>query len=125
MIPSAASVYVQIIDSPLISSWNKLLPIHVDSDKVINPPKNIASCPGSAAVHDIQMSQLPKDQFHAVTDPVCVFRYIYVSISYRNLLIYVLYLSLTLSAYIIIKLVILSLDKGKIHGVIGIICGIS
>lgn len=74
MIPSAASVYVQIIDSTLISSWNKLLPIHMDSNKVINPPKNVASCPGSAAVHDLQMSQIPKDQFCAITDPVCVFQ---------------------------------------------------
>ncbi|XP_054721141.1 protein arginine N-methyltransferase 7-like [Uloborus diversus] len=75
VIPSEASVFVQVIDSPLITSWNKLYPITVDSDKCIYPPKCVVSCPGSASVHDVQMSQIPKDKFHALTEPVCVFTF--------------------------------------------------
>ncbi|XP_015913660.1 protein arginine N-methyltransferase 7 [Parasteatoda tepidariorum] len=75
VIPSAASVFVQIIHSPMISKWNKLLPVHVGPNQVIIPPKIVAACPGSAAVHDIQMSQVPADKFTALTDPTSVFRF--------------------------------------------------
>ncbi|GIY94693.1 protein arginine N-methyltransferase 7 [Caerostris extrusa] len=75
VIPSAASVYAQIIESSLISSWNTLSPVHVAPGKIIVPPKKVTSCHGSAAVHDVQMSQIPQDKFTALTDPICVFKF--------------------------------------------------
>ncbi|GFY67684.1 protein arginine N-methyltransferase 7 [Trichonephila inaurata madagascariensis] len=75
VIPSAASVYAQIVESPLISKWNTLFPVQVAPGKVIIPPKKVTSCHGSAAVHDVQMSQIPQDKFTRLTDPICVFEF--------------------------------------------------
>lgn len=73
VIPSAACVYAQIIDSPTISSWNTLSPVKVGSEGLISPPKKVVQCPGSAAIHDVQMSQIPSTLFTEITDPFCVF----------------------------------------------------
>ncbi|GBN22019.1 Protein arginine N-methyltransferase 7 [Araneus ventricosus] len=75
VIPSSASVYAQIIESSLISSWNTLSPLNIAPGKFIIPPKKVTSCHGSAAVHDVQMSQIPQDKFKFLTEPVCVFEF--------------------------------------------------
>lgn len=76
MVPSSATVYVQVVESQLAQKWNKLQPIRdVDGSRVLlDTPVKIQQCPGAAAVHDIQLSQFPRDQFYTIIPPVPVFR---------------------------------------------------
>ncbi|XP_021926754.1 protein arginine N-methyltransferase 7 isoform X2 [Zootermopsis nevadensis] len=77
VVPSSATVYVQVVGSQLAQNWNKLQPISdVDGSTVLlDTPVMIQQCSGAAAVHDIQLSQFPRDQFYSVIPPVPVFRF--------------------------------------------------
>lgn len=75
VVPSSALVYAQIVDSTLISNWNKLQPISINENQLIFPPTNITACPGSAAVHDLQMSELEENTFKFITEAICVFEF--------------------------------------------------
>jgi protein arginine N-methyltransferase 7 len=76
VVPSSATVYVQVVESQLAQKWNKLQPIRdVDGSRaLLDTPVKIQQCPGAAAVHDIQLSQFPRDQFRTIMPPVPVFR---------------------------------------------------
>lgn len=44
-------------------------------DKVlVDTPSSTKSCSGAAAVHDLQLSQLPHDSFTPLTEPLAVCR---------------------------------------------------
>lgn len=62
-----------------MQSWHVLNPIKVTqndgSEIIISPDPSMAKCPGVPAVHDIQLSQIKKDQFNEITDPVEVFHF--------------------------------------------------
>jgi protein arginine N-methyltransferase 7 len=77
VVPSSATVYVQVVGSQLAQNWNKLQSVYdVDGNTVLlDTPVKMQQCSGAAAVHDIQLSQFPKDQFYTIIPPVPVFRY--------------------------------------------------
>ncbi|XP_069757268.1 protein arginine N-methyltransferase 7 isoform X2 [Narcine bancroftii] len=70
-VPHRATVYAQLVESERMWAWNKLLPIHVslegDSDKVIYPTKDMQLCAGSPCVYDIQLNQVNRNHFTALT----------------------------------------------------------
>jgi protein arginine N-methyltransferase 7 len=77
VVPSSATVYAQVVESRLAQNWNRLQPVlDVDGSTVLmDIPVKIQQCAGATAVHDIQLSQFPRDQFRTVIPPTPVFRY--------------------------------------------------
>nr|CAH8870016.1 unnamed protein product [Trichobilharzia regenti] len=70
LIPCAANIYVQVVESPFLWSHHRLLPFQYDNgDKVIDLREfqcaEMESCSGLASVFDIQVSelQLENDKF--------------------------------------------------------------
>ncbi|CAH1780265.1 unnamed protein product [Owenia fusiformis] len=77
VVPTAATMYVQVVQSDFTKRFNKLQPIKVPGCDDIIPPNDVTNCPGAAAVHDIQMDQLSHDQFQPITEPEKVFWFDY------------------------------------------------
>ncbi|NXM70543.1 ANM7 methyltransferase, partial [Serilophus lunatus] len=75
-VPHRATVYVQLVESKRMWSWNKLFPVHVkaeDGEKIIVPPPEMENCPGVPSVCDIQLNQMPSSDFTTLTDVVTMF----------------------------------------------------
>jgi protein arginine N-methyltransferase 7 len=77
VVPSSATVYVQVVASELAQKWNRLQPIYdvAGSSVLLDTPVKMDKCSGAAAVHDIQLSQFPSDRFHTLVPPTPIFRY--------------------------------------------------
>nr|CAD7430778.1 unnamed protein product [Timema monikensis] len=77
VVPSSATIYAQVMHSELAQKWNRLSPLRDNKStlNLLDIPSSITSCPGAAAVHDIQLSQLPEGQFTPLTPPFEVFRF--------------------------------------------------
>lgn len=73
MIPARATIYVQLIESDLVSSWNRSKSIKFQ-DQFIQPPSDVYACAGNGAVHDIQLAQLSPENFKMLSDPVPLFK---------------------------------------------------
>ncbi|EAA04124.4 AGAP006938-PA [Anopheles gambiae str. PEST] len=75
-IPHQATVYAQVVECPLALSWQQLKTLsNADGDILLRVPPEVATCRGSSAVFDIQLSQLPAGSFNVLTDPVPVFKF--------------------------------------------------
>ncbi|XP_053304890.1 protein arginine N-methyltransferase 7 [Spea bombifrons] len=72
-VPHRATVYALLVESQRLWSWNKLLPLSLDSVD-IRPPPEMESCPGAPSVCDVQLSQLRPSEFTKLSDVLCVFR---------------------------------------------------
>ncbi|KAJ1529336.1 hypothetical protein ONE63_006126 [Megalurothrips usitatus] len=77
VVPSSATVYAQVIESNFVSRWDNLKPLRNGAELVVDTPLDVASCPGAAAVHDIQLSQLSPELFKTILPPEPVFRFDY------------------------------------------------
>jgi len=75
VIPSAATVYAQVVTSSFFRRCNTFEPLCLPNGKCIVQPEDTAKCSGAAAVHDLQLGQVTMDMFTALTQPVPVFRY--------------------------------------------------
>ncbi|XP_066254433.1 protein arginine N-methyltransferase 7 [Euwallacea similis] len=76
VIPDNATIFAQVVECPFAQNWNKLKDIYNDDLEIlIKVPENIRKCPGSAAVHDIQLSQLPLSSFNPIIPPTPVLRF--------------------------------------------------
>ncbi|XP_018319217.1 protein arginine N-methyltransferase 7 [Agrilus planipennis] len=76
VIPNAANVYAQVVESPVAANWNRLKDIfNSDGEKLLSVPNSIRTCHGAAAVHDIQLSQFPHELFNEVFPPQTVLRF--------------------------------------------------
>ncbi|KAF7285995.1 hypothetical protein GWI33_008298 [Rhynchophorus ferrugineus] len=76
VVPDNATVYAQVVECPLAQNWNKLKDYYNDDLEIlIKIPQSIKQCPGSAAVHDIQLSQLPITSFNSLVNPIPVLRF--------------------------------------------------
>ncbi|XP_058792980.1 protein arginine N-methyltransferase 7 [Phymastichus coffea] len=77
VVPSSGTVWVQVVDSSVVKGWNRINPItHTNSKSIIlDIPDNTKVCSGASSVHDIQLSQLPKDSFTSLTEPVPIFKF--------------------------------------------------
>lgn len=73
VIPSRATIFVQLVESELLSSWNRSKPIAC-GNHTINPPTNVATCPGNGAVNDLQLAQLDLQKFRVLSDPIPLFQ---------------------------------------------------
>ncbi|XP_009884748.1 PREDICTED: protein arginine N-methyltransferase 7 isoform X3 [Charadrius vociferus] len=75
-VPHRATVYVQLVESKRMWSWNKLFPVHVeaeDGEKIIVSPSEMENCPGVPSVCDIQLNQMPSRDFTILSDVVTMF----------------------------------------------------
>ncbi|XP_011304207.1 protein arginine N-methyltransferase 7 [Fopius arisanus] len=77
VIPTRGTVYVQIVESHLVDSWHKLLPLRdPETSKILlSPPGGVQTCPGSLAVHDLQLSQIPRDSFTKLSPVLPLFHF--------------------------------------------------
>lgn len=72
VIPARATIFVQLVESEALISWNRCKPLKIN-DHLIHPPNDVRICPGNGAVHDIQLAQLDQTNFRVLTDPTPVF----------------------------------------------------
>ncbi|XP_037809355.1 protein arginine N-methyltransferase 7 [Lucilia sericata] len=85
-IPSKATCYAQVVQSPLAAQWNSLkILANLDGDILLNPPKDIANCQGEANLHDVQLSQLPLEQFRPIAEPFEIFEFDFNRKQFREL----------------------------------------
>ncbi|KAF9419379.1 hypothetical protein HW555_004027 [Spodoptera exigua] len=76
VVPDSAVIYAQVVECPTLWKWNKLNDLSdADLDIVLRTPQKMIDCPGSAAVHDLQLSQLPRNAFRELSDQIPVFYY--------------------------------------------------
>lgn len=76
VVPESATIFAQVVECPLAQNWNKVKNVfNNDGELLISVPKSIRSCPGTAAVHDIQLSQLPPHSFNTIISPIAVLRF--------------------------------------------------
>ncbi|KAH8305910.1 hypothetical protein KR018_003205 [Drosophila ironensis] len=73
-IPARARCYAQVAQSPLAAQWNSLKTLaSLDGEPLLRPPDQLSTCNGEAALHDVQLSQLPAHSFHPLTEPAEIF----------------------------------------------------
>ncbi|XP_074093827.1 arginine methyltransferase 7 [Cotesia typhae] len=77
VVPDSGTVWVQVIDSLTVRKWNRINEIKdpKTGKELIKPPSSVNKCAGSSAVHDIQLSQLPRESFMALLAPQPIFRF--------------------------------------------------
>ncbi|XP_047993229.1 protein arginine N-methyltransferase 7 isoform X2 [Leguminivora glycinivorella] len=76
VVPDSAVIYVQLVECPTLQKWNKLNDLaDEDCEIVLRAPQKMKSCAGSAAVHDLQLSQLPRSTFKELSEPLPIFYY--------------------------------------------------
>merc|ERR1711988_1183655 len=69
-------MYIQVIHSNHIVRWNAFQQIRC-GDVSIDPPPDVAACPGAVALHDLQLDQISQDKFQPITKPFRCFRFDY------------------------------------------------
>jgi protein arginine N-methyltransferase 7 len=67
-------MYAQIVKSDFAAKWNILHEMGPKNGPKILPPKNSASSSVSLALHDLQLTQFPRELFEPITEPLSVFR---------------------------------------------------
>jgi len=73
----SATMYAQVVESDFVARWNRLQPIkNSNGDILVEPPPEIVNCAGSAAVHDLQLSQISPVDFTSIAPPLEVFKYV-------------------------------------------------
>ncbi|XP_039755743.1 protein arginine N-methyltransferase 7 [Pararge aegeria] len=76
VVPDSAVIYAQVVECPTLQKWNKLNDLaDEDLEVILRTPQKIKDCAGSAAVHDLQLSQLPRIAFKELSDQIPVFYY--------------------------------------------------
>ncbi|XP_014248298.1 protein arginine N-methyltransferase 7-like isoform X2 [Cimex lectularius] len=75
IVPWTSKLYAVALQSELLASCNRIpefVPLDPDPIKI---PRNIVSCTGTAGVHDLQLSQVPKNEIKIMSEPVHVFNF--------------------------------------------------
>ncbi|XP_076170688.1 arginine methyltransferase 7 isoform X2 [Ptiloglossa arizonensis] len=75
VVPHSATVWIQVVDSPAVHAWNTIQPIRYKNKYLLNSPHCVKSCFGAAAVHDIQLTQFPRNAFKSLLSPQPMFRF--------------------------------------------------
>lgn len=74
LIPSRATVFAQVVQTPLAVAWNRTKTIaNLDGEILLQTPESIIACKGEAGVHDMQLSQLPMNQICPISKPIPIF----------------------------------------------------
>ncbi|XP_073986199.1 arginine methyltransferase 7 isoform X2 [Rhodnius prolixus] len=76
VIPSAARVYCQVIESDLLQSANKIRPkFLVLHGNELRLPRNMVNCTGTCGVHDIQLDQIHPNDVKILSSPLQIFKF--------------------------------------------------
>ncbi|XP_043257673.1 protein arginine N-methyltransferase 7 isoform X1 [Colletes gigas] len=75
VVPHTATVWVQVVESPAIHAWNTIQPIQYKNKYLLSTPHCVKSCFGAAAVHDIQLTEFPRNAFKPLLPPQAIFRF--------------------------------------------------
>jgi len=75
VVPSRARVYAQVVSSEQLRRCHSFHPIRVGNRLAILPPSEVVDCPGTVSLHDLQLSQLDRDSFVPLIDPIKVFEF--------------------------------------------------
>lgn len=76
VVPESATIFAQVVECPLAQNWNKFIDIYNDDgEMLIQIPTAFKNCPGSAAVHDIQLSQLPESSINTLISSIPVLKF--------------------------------------------------
>ncbi|CAG9561428.1 unnamed protein product [Danaus chrysippus] len=76
VIPDSAVIYAQVVECPALQKWNKLNDLaDEDLQLILRTPQKMKDCAGTAAVHDLQLSQLPRQAFKELSDQIPIFYY--------------------------------------------------
>jgi len=73
-VPARATIFAQLVESPLALSWNRAQTIKFLGHE-LTPPPDVVHCPGNGAVHDIQLSQMNPKEMKFLSEPVPVFHF--------------------------------------------------
>ncbi|CAO1305720.1 unnamed protein product [Diamesa tonsa] len=70
-VPHCASIYAQIVESSMASTWNrpKMIP-SLDGEMLVGTPRVVNSCTGQPSIQDVQLSQFKS--FTSIADPIKV-----------------------------------------------------
>ncbi|XP_072746127.1 protein arginine N-methyltransferase 7 isoform X1 [Anoplolepis gracilipes] len=74
VVPHSGTVWAQVVESSKVCGWNRVKPIK-NGEMLVDAPAAIQACSGAAAVHDIQLSRLPRDAFVPLLPPQPIFRF--------------------------------------------------
>ncbi|KAK3862916.1 hypothetical protein Pcinc_031254 [Petrolisthes cinctipes] len=79
LVPSEGTVYAQVVSSEMLQRWNRISPVkdHTNGSQqvLLDVPSVVARCHGAAAVHDLQLSQVPRHWLTPLSQPLPVFRF--------------------------------------------------
>ncbi|KAF4521904.1 hypothetical protein B566_EDAN007459, partial [Ephemera danica] len=74
VVPSAATVYIQLVEGDMLRRWHRLQPWQdATASPLVSLPPTMASCPGSSVVHDLQLSAFT--QFKPLSRPIPVLHF--------------------------------------------------
>ncbi|KAG8304851.1 Protein arginine N-methyltransferase 7 [Homalodisca vitripennis] len=79
VVPTSGTVYAQVVESAVMQRWNRL-----DPWGALKLCGAVAMCPGAAAVHDLQLSQLKLSDFSTIAPPQPVFRIFFAYENFEN-----------------------------------------
>ncbi|KAG7187839.1 hypothetical protein KM043_016875 [Ampulex compressa] len=75
VVPHSGTVWVQVVESPTVSAWNKIKPVNDNGDVWFDIPLSVKACSGAAAVHDMQLTRLPYEAFRPLLPPQPIFKF--------------------------------------------------
>lgn len=78
LVPSEGTVFAQVVSSAMLQRWNKVSDIREGGgggEVLVSTPPSVTQCPGAAAVHDLQLSQVKRPWFSALSPPLPVFKF--------------------------------------------------
>lgn len=74
VVPHSGTVWAQVVESSKVCVWNRVKPIQDEGKILVGAPSAIQACSGAAAVHDMQLSRIPRDAFVPLLPPQPIFR---------------------------------------------------
>ncbi|KAL3284415.1 hypothetical protein HHI36_018575 [Cryptolaemus montrouzieri] len=75
VIPNSATIYAQVVECPYAFKWNRMKNYYDGNECLLKVPESIKTCSGCAAVHDIQLNQLPLTSVKTLVSPIPVFQF--------------------------------------------------
>jgi protein arginine N-methyltransferase 7 len=74
VVPTSSNMFVQVVSSQFVRRWRDVQPMKIYGFDDVIPPCDVNRCSGAIALHDLQLQQLPRDQFTCLSEPLKVFR---------------------------------------------------
>ncbi|XP_028047050.1 protein arginine N-methyltransferase 7 isoform X2 [Monomorium pharaonis] len=74
VVPHRGTVWAQVVESAKVCAWNRVRSIK-NGEILVDAPPAIQACSGAAAVHDMQLSRLPRDSFVPLLPAQPIFKF--------------------------------------------------